>query len=123
MHPASPRHPFEAKILRRHGFFQNIARVAVTWHRCPSFIGVASMSLRAWSFLAILFLPLPALAADAATQWWADISVLADDNMRGRMTGTADYLRAADYVIGRFKQESLAPAGSDGYLQPVPLEQ
>ena len=81
------------------------------------------MRLRAFAFLAMSILPVPVLAADAATQWWADISVLADDNMRGRMAGSADYLRAADYVIGRFKQEGLKPAGLDGYLQQVPLEQ
>ena len=81
------------------------------------------MSLRALSFLALLTLPLPVLAADAATQWWADIAALADDNMKGRLTGTTDYLRAADYVIGRFRQEGLVPAGVDGFRQPVAFEQ
>ena len=59
----------------------------------------------------------------AATQWWADISALADDRMEGRLTGSSGYLRAADYVISRFRSESLQPAGVDGYLQPVAFEQ
>jgi Zn-dependent M28 family amino/carboxypeptidase len=79
--------------------------------------------LRPLSFLVLLILPLPVLAADAAGQWWTDISVLANDNMDGRLTGSAGYMRAADYVISRFRREGLAPAGARGYLQPVPLEQ
>jgi hypothetical protein len=64
----------------------------------------------------------PTLSA-AATQWWADIAVLADDNMEGRQTGSAGYMRAADYVVSRFKAEGLKPAGVDGFLQPVMFEQ
>jgi Zn-dependent M28 family amino/carboxypeptidase len=61
--------------------------------------------------------------SSAATQWWADISALANDDMKGRLTGSADYLRAADYVISRFKAEGLAPAGVNGFLQSVLMEQ
>jgi Zn-dependent M28 family amino/carboxypeptidase len=64
-----------------------------------------------------------AWAADPVTQWWADVTALASDDMKGRLTGTADYLRAADYVIGRLKAEGIQPAGVNGYLQPVALEQ
>lgn len=53
--------------------------------------------------------------------WWAHVETLASDDMKGRMTGTADYLRAADYVITQFKALGLEPAGTDGYLQPVAL--
>jgi len=59
----------------------------------------------------------------AATQWWADISVIADDSNEGRLTGSAGYMRAARYVISRFEAEGLKPAGVDGYLQPVAFEQ
>lgn len=59
----------------------------------------------------------------AAAQWWADISAIAADSNEGRLTGSAGYLRAADYVISRFKAEGLKPAGVDGYLQPVAFEQ
>jgi len=72
---------------------------------------------------AFLLLGLPALAADPAAQWWADVSTLAHDDMKGRLTGTSDYLRAADYVIGRLKSEGIRAAGTDGYLQPVTFEQ
>jgi hypothetical protein len=68
----------------------------------------------------------PAQAAGlsaAAKQWWTDISVLADDKMEGRQTGSAGYLRAADYVVSRFKSEGLKPAGTTGFLQPVTFEQ
>jgi hypothetical protein len=61
--------------------------------------------------------------ARPAAQWWADISVLADDANEGRLTGSSGYLRAADYVISRFKSEGLEPAGVEGYLQPVKFEQ
>jgi Zn-dependent M28 family amino/carboxypeptidase len=68
----------------------------------------------------------PATAAPlspAAQQWWADISALANDGMEGRLTGSAGYLRAAQYVITRFKAEGLKPAGTTGFLQPVEFEQ
>ncbi len=58
----------------------------------------------------------------AAAQWWADITALADDGNEGRLTGSPGYLRAADYVIARFKAEGLQPAGTDGFLQPIAFE-
>jgi hypothetical protein len=52
--------------------------------------------------------------------WWAHIQVLADDSMRGRLTGSPEYLRAAAYVVRRFKEDGLEPAGVGGsYYQPV----
>jgi hypothetical protein len=63
-----------------------------------------------------------ATLSTAAAQWQADIAVLADDGMQGRQTGSADYRRAADYVVSRFKAEGLEAAGVDGFLQPVLLE-
>ena len=57
-----------------------------------------------------------------AAQWWADITALAGDSTEGRETGSSGYMRAAEYVISRFKAEGLAPAGTQGYLQPVELE-
>ena len=56
----------------------------------------------------------------AGKAWWGHIQVLADDSMRGRLTGTPNYLRAAAYVVGKFKSYGLAPAGVGGsYYQPV----
>ena len=52
--------------------------------------------------------------------WWAHVQKLADPSMNGRLTGSEDYLRAAAYVVDRFKAYGLAPAGVDGgYYQPV----
>jgi Zn-dependent M28 family amino/carboxypeptidase len=40
--------------------------------------------------------------------------------MKGRQTGSEDYLRAAAYVVGQFKAYGLQPAGKDGtFYQPV----
>jgi Zn-dependent M28 family amino/carboxypeptidase len=59
-----------------------------------------------------------------AKLWWEDISALASDANEGRLTGSPGYMRAADYVISRFKAEGLAPAGDNGgYLQSVAFEQ
>ncbi len=67
---------------------------------------------------------MPETAADEAAgkAWWGHIQVLAADDMRGRLTGTDDYLRAARYVVGQFKAMGLQPAGTDGFYQPVRFE-
>lgn len=45
---------------------------------------------------------------------------LADDALRGRDTGTAEYEIAARYVAAELRETGLEPAGTDGgYLQPV----
>ena len=51
--------------------------------------------------------------------WYHHIQVLAADDMRGRLTGTDDYLRAASYVVDQFKTMGLQPAGVNGFYQPV----
>ena len=69
-----------------------------------------------------LLLTAAAPPPDPAAQgraWWAHIAYLASDDMHGRLTGSPDYDRAADYVIGRFKAYGLKPAGAEGWLQPV----
>jgi hypothetical protein len=79
---------------------------------------------RVFLFCLPLLLPFKALADSvAATQWWADVSALANDGMEGRLTGSPGYDRAATYVISRLKAERLEPAGIRGYLQPVAFEQ
>jgi Zn-dependent M28 family amino/carboxypeptidase len=55
----------------------------------------------------------------AGKAWFSNIQVLAADDMRGRLTGSADYLRAASYVVDQFKAMGLKPAGVDGFYQPV----
>ncbi len=43
--------------------------------------------------------------------------------MQGRLTGSAEYLKAAAYVVEKFKSYGLQPAGVDGgYYQPVKFD-
>jgi peptidase M28-like protein/PA domain-containing protein len=46
---------------------------------------------------------------------------LADDSLEGRGTGTRGFDLAARYVADCFTRLGLEPAGTEGYLQPVPL--
>lgn len=69
--------------------------------------------------LAALLLAAPAMAGPRGDAWWHHVEILASDDMRGRLTGSADHQRAADYVVGQFKALNLQPAGSDGFFQPV----
>ena len=62
------------------------------------------------------------LASDEAKgkQWWAHVQYLADDSMKGRLTGSEEYLKAAAYVVEKFKSDGLLPAGVDWtFYQPV----
>lgn len=69
-----------------------------------------------------------AMAAGASDEeqgraWWAHIQYLADDSMRGRLTGSEDYLKAAAYVVDQFKSYGLEPAGlNGGFYQPVKFD-
>ena len=54
-------------------------------------------------------------------RWWAHVTVLADDKLEGRKTGSAGYLKAAEYVAGEFARSGLKPAGANGYFQEIPL--
>jgi Zn-dependent M28 family amino/carboxypeptidase len=56
-------------------------------------------------------------------QWWAHVQYLASDSMQGRQTGSAEYLKAAAYVVDQFKADGLQPAGVDGgWYQPVKFD-
>jgi Zn-dependent M28 family amino/carboxypeptidase len=57
--------------------------------------------------------------ADDASQWWAIVETLASDDMRGRMTGSAEHRRAAEFVARAFADAGLQPGGTDGFYQPV----
>ena len=53
----------------------------------------------------------------------AYISILSDDSMRGRLTGSPGALAAAHFIAARAKAAGLLPAGDSGtYLQRIPLE-
>jgi Zn-dependent M28 family amino/carboxypeptidase len=52
--------------------------------------------------------------------WWARVQYLADPSMKGRLTGSEEYLKAAAYVVDQFKSFGVAPAGVNGsFYQPV----
>jgi hypothetical protein len=51
----------------------------------------------------------------------AHMRFLADDSLQGRGTGTPGYNVAARYVADCYADLGLTPAGTQGYLQPVPL--
>jgi Zn-dependent M28 family amino/carboxypeptidase len=84
----------------------------------------ACLALAAFASTALQSQGLPVTASDEAQgqQWWAHIKILADDGMRGRLTGTEDYLHAAEYVVTQFKDDGLKPAGVNGYYQPVQFD-
>ena len=65
-----------------------------------------------------------AIALLAATppdgkRWWSYVEALANDEMRGRDTGSPEHLKAAQYVADHFQKAGLTPAGTQGFLQPV----
>lgn len=46
-----------------------------------------------------------------------DVSVLANDSLNGRRTGSVDEKKAATYIAERFKNMNLQPKGTDGFFQ------
>lgn len=46
-----------------------------------------------------------------------DVSVLANDSLNGRKTGSADEKKAAEYIAKRFSDLGLQSKGTDGYFQ------
>jgi Peptidase family M28 len=72
--------------------------------------------------VALVFSAAVALLAAAppdGKRWWSYIEALANDNMKGRDTGSPEHLKAAQYVAAHFEQDGLNPAGTQGFLQPV----
>jgi len=55
----------------------------------------------------------------AEDAWFAHIQVLAGDDLKGRKTGTPDFIHAVEYVESQYKAIGLKPAGTDGYRQSV----
>ena len=56
-----------------------------------------------------------------AERFRTHVETLADDSFEGREAGTPGYQKAVAYVTDAFAAMGVAPAGTDGYLQPVPL--
>jgi Zn-dependent M28 family amino/carboxypeptidase len=51
--------------------------------------------------------------------WWSHVKVLADDALEGRETGSEGLRKAEAYVVEQLTRAGLAPAGSNGFYQPV----
>ncbi len=49
------------------------------------------------------------------------ITILSDDKMEGRETGTAGEKMAYEYLSAEFRKVGLLPKGSAGYIQPFPF--
>src|SRR5260370_41901481 len=59
-------------------------------------------------------------AADYAAEgklWWSHIEFLANDDMRGRDTGSKEFRQAADYVAVKFEGRGLEAGGTSAYAQ------
>ncbi|HTW67674.1 MAG TPA: M28 family metallopeptidase [Bryobacteraceae bacterium] len=52
-------------------------------------------------------------------RWWSYIEFLANDQMKGRDTGSPEHLKAAQYVAEQFRNDGLTAAGIQGFIQPV----
>jgi Zn-dependent M28 family amino/carboxypeptidase len=83
---------------------------------------VSAVSLASVVLLAAAQSPSHSTEDDLAQgkQWWAHVQYLASDAMQGRQTGSPEFLKAAAYVVDKFKSYGLQPAGVDGtWYQPV----
>src|SRR5260370_22087466 len=78
--------------------------------------------------LPLLVVLLPTLALSVASltgddvdgkRWWSYVQALANDQMAGRLPGTAEHRKAAEYVASQFERAGLRPAAGQGYIQPV----
>jgi hypothetical protein len=113
-------------MKQRSGFSAAAHRlIASHWLVAAPLLGILLAGCQAWPQASSPARPPGSTTtpSPAAAQWWSDIGALAGDDKEGRLTGSSGYLRAADYVIARFKAEGLNPAGVQGYLQTVALEQ
>ena len=54
-------------------------------------------------------------------RWWSHIQYLAGDDLQGRDTGSEGHLKAAHYIASEYERAGLKPAGTSGYIQPVPF--
>jgi Zn-dependent M28 family amino/carboxypeptidase len=61
------------------------------------------------------------VASEPAQRWWAHVTFLAGDDMKGRDTGSPEHRKAAEYVAAEFQKAGLEPGGTKGYFQPVPF--
>src|SRR5262245_31255290 len=60
-----------------------------------------------------------AAAIPDGKRWWSYVESLANDDMKGRNTGSPEHLKAAEYVAAEFARSNMKPAGEQGFIQPV----
>src|SRR5260370_36687033 len=60
-----------------------------------------------------------AAAIPDGKRWWSYVEALANDDMKGRNTGSPEHLKAAEYVAAEFARLNIKPAGERGFIQPV----
>lgn len=88
--------------------------------QCTGLI-LATMSC-GWAEVEASSSPGALLAEISAERFRAHMSVLADDTMAGRESGSEGYLAAARYVASQFAEFGLTPLGGPGsYFQSVPF--
>jgi len=68
-------------------------------------------------FLAMLIFSCKETNVKKSVSMKEDVSILANDSLNGRKTGSEGERKAADYIARRFTNLGLQPKGTDGYLQ------
>ena len=107
---------------------EDTARAKRSRGRC-SWSGAASLVEKGSLCNALRLLPLVPIALTVVTlsaqapaaKWWAHVSFLADDSMKGRDTGSPEHRKAAEYIAREFEKAGLTPGGTKGFFQAVPF--
>ncbi len=103
------------------------ARNPVLIPRASHFLKEASMKKISLCVFLILLMSFPAtgraqVKADG-DRAYAHLKFLADDEFKGRKSGTAEYEKAAEYVAAKMKEYGLQPGGDKGtWFQEVPFK-
>jgi len=51
------------------------------------------------------------------------VKYLASDELEGRRAGSAGEQKAVEYIVSQYKAIGLTPMGTDGYVQPFPIDE
>ena len=51
------------------------------------------------------------------------VKYLASDELEGRRAGSIGEQKAVDYIVSQYKAIGLPPMGTDGYVQPFPIDE
>jgi len=77
--------------------------------------------MKRWVAVVVVCAATAASGQQPAEKWWAHVTYLANDTMKGRDTGSPEHRKAAEYIADHFKRAGLVPGGTKGYFQPVPF--